>query len=691
MRRSTCVLVVTLALSVAGPAFAEESDPYQWLEEVDGAKPLAWAKEQNAKSLGELQATKYYKPIYEKALEILDSKEKIPYPSMRANYVYNFWQDKAQPRGIWRRTTLASYRAKDTAWETVIDLDALSKADNTPWVFKGSNCLAPAYKRCLVELSRGGGDAVVIREFDTETKAFVPNGFQLPEAKVQVGFKDLDTIWVGTDFGPGTMTTSGYPRIAKLWKRGTPLAEAKTVYEGDASHVSIGGYTSYTAEGNYSFVYDFPTTFTNRFFYLAGDRLVRLPIPDDASFQSILHDRIIFSLRSDWKPADVTYKQGSLLASRLDDLLQGQHAYKVIFEPTPRISLDGVASTKNHLLYMTLDNVRGRLYRATLKDNEFVSEELALPGQGSVGVAATNDDSDTFFYTYTDFLTPSSIYLVENGKADKVKSLPAYFDTTGMSVAQYEAASKDGTMIPYFVVMPKGFKADGKAPTLLYAYGGFEAAQNPFYSGVMGNSWLARGGVFVLANIRGGGEFGPAWHLAATKQNRIKTHEDFVGIAEDLIKRNITSSAHLGIEGGSNGGLLVGTAFTLRPDLFKAVVCQVPLLDMYRYSQLLAGASWMEEYGDPSKPEDWAYMKTWSPYQLVSKDKEYPRVFFWTTTRDDRVHPGHARKMVAKMADQGHPVLYFENIEGGHGSGSVSTQKATTYALEYSYLWKMLK
>jgi prolyl oligopeptidase len=540
-------------------------------------------------------------------------------------------------------------------------------------------------------LSRGGGDAVVVREFDTETKTFVADGFSLPEAKSQTGFKDIDTLWVGTDFGPGSLTTSGYPRITKLWKRGTPLSSAKTVFEADPAAVASGGYTVRTPEGSYDFIYVSPTFFTQRTYLMGGDRLVRLPIPEDASFMEMFRDRVIFQVRSDWKPVGTTYRQGSLLSAKLDDLLQGNHAYDVIYEPAERSSLGSVARTHDHLLVTTLDNVRTKLLRYSLNDGAYTREELALPGQGDGDIRATNDDTNTFFYGYQDFLTPGSLYVVESGKSEKVKSLPAYFDAAGMSVAQYEAPSADGTKIPYFVVMPKGFKADGKAPTLLYAYGGFEQAETPFYSGVMGNSWLARGGVFVLANIRGGGEFGPGWHLAAIKENRIKTHEDFIAIAEDLIKRKITSSEHLGIEGGSNGGLLVGTAFTLRPDLFKAVVCQVPLLDMKRYSHLLAGASWMDEYGDPDKAEDWAYMKTWSPYQNVSKDKKYPRVFFWTTTRDDRVHPGHARKMVAKMTDQGHPVLYFENIEGGHGSGSVNAQRAMTSALEYSYLWKMLK
>jgi prolyl oligopeptidase len=690
MRRGA-IVIVALCLLTPAVASAQEADPYLWLEEIDGAKAVAWAKEQNAKSLAELEAVPQYKPIFEKTLEILDSEDRIPYPAFRGRYLYNFWQDKAHERGIWRRTTLDAYRAKEPSWETVLDVDALSKADGAPWVFKGADCLPPEYRHCMVSLSRGGGDAVVQREFDTETKDFVPGGFSLGEAKSSAAFRDQDTLWVATDFGEGSLTSSGYPRIVKLWKRGAPLSEARTVFEAGKDDVGAGGASIFNAEGRYDVVVQELTMFSSRTFVVLDDRLVRVAIPEDAAFRGIFRDRVLFSLRSDWKPGSVTYRKGSLLAAGLDDLLQDRGAFDLLFEPTERVSLDGVSTTRDRVLMTVLDNVRGKLFRLALLNGAWTREEVPLPGQGTVGVVAASDDSRMFFFTYEDFLTPDSLFLADGDKTEKVKSLPAFFDPAGMSVEQHEATSKDGTRIPYFVVMPKGHKADGNAPTLLYAYGGFEVSEVPVYSPTRGTAWVARGGVFALANIRGGGEFGPSWHLAATKRNRIKTHEDLVAVAEDLVARKITTPRHLGIEGGSNGGLLVGTAFTLRPDLFHAVVCQVPLLDMRRYTKLLAGASWMDEYGDPDKPEDWAYMKAWSPYQLVTKDASYPKVFFWTTTRDDRVHPGHARKMVAKMLDLGHPVLYFENIEGGHGSGAVNRQRATTTALEYAYLWKMLK
>jgi prolyl oligopeptidase len=690
MRRAAAVAAV-LFLLVPAAALAQETDPYLWLEEIDGAKAVAWVKEQNAKSQGELEAVPQYKPIFARSLEIYDSNARIPFPSVKGRFVYNFWQDKAHERGIWRRTTLASYRSPEPAWETVLDLDALSKAENETWVFKGADCLSPEYRHCMINLSRGGGDAVVEREFDTAAKTFVDGGFSLKEAKSGASFRDADTLWVATDFGAGSLTSSGYPRIVKLWKRGTPLSLARTVLEAKQEDVGAGGFSIFNPEGRYDVVVQDLTAFTARIYVVLDNRLVRLAIPEDASFKGIFRDHAIFSLRTDWKAGAATYRQGALLAARLDDLLQDRNVFTVLFEPGDRVSLDEVASTRDRLLMGTLDNVRGKLYRLAFSNGAWSREEVPLPGQGTVGVSAASDEADLFFFTYQDFLTPSSLFLMDGGKAEKVKSLPAFFNADGMSIEQHEAASKDGTRIPYFVVTPKGYKADGNAPTLLYAYGGFEASMVPTYSGTRGAAWLERGGVFVLANIRGGGEFGPRWHVAGMRENRIRTHEDLVAVAEDLVARKITTSRHLGVEGGSNGGLLVGTAFTLRPDLFHAVVCQVPLLDMRRYSKLLAGASWMEEYGDPDKPEDWAYMKTWSPYQLVTKDAKYPKVFFWTTTRDDRVHPAHARKMVAKMLDMGHPVLYFENIEGGHGTGAVNKQRATTTALEYAYLWETLR
>ena len=689
MRRTLAVV----AAAVLAPCFAvaQETDPFQWLEDVEGQKAMAWVKEQNARSEQELKAAPEYAPTYAKALEIMDSKERIAYPDLLGAVVYNFWQDPEHERGIWRRTLLATYRTGDPAWETVLDIDALNQAEGKQWVFKGSECLPPAYARCLVSLSRGGGDAVEIREFDTITKAFVPGGFLVPEAKNNVSWRDVDTLWLGTDFGPGSLTTSGYARIVKQWRRGTPMAEARTVFEGKVEDMTAAGNTIFTPEGSYDVVVRVPAFFQAETYLVLGGRLVKIDIPLDAAMRGIFKEHVLVSLRSDWTVGGATYREGSLLSISLDDLLQGKRSFAVVFVPSERVSLSGVATTREHVVMTTLDNVISRMYRLTLAGGAWSREEVALPGVGSAGVASASDDADVFFFSYSDFLTPSSLYFSEAGKVEKVKSLPAFFDATGMTVAQHEATSKDGTKIPYFVVMPKGFVADGQAPTLLYAYGGFEASMTPGYSAVTGATWLAKGAVRVIANIRGGGEFGPAWHKAAIKENHYRNFDDFIAVAEDLVARKITSPRHLGIMGGSQGGLLVGGTFTKRPDLFNAVVCQVPLADMQRYNKLLAGASWMAEYGNPDVPEEWAYIKTWSPYHNLVRDAKYPKVFFWTTTRDDRVHPGHARKMVAKMQSLGHPVYYYENTEGGHGSGSTNAQRAHINALEFAYLWKMLR
>jgi prolyl oligopeptidase len=692
MRKLACLALSLTLFPLGAAAATDEADPFQWLEDVLGERALAWVEERNARTTAELEARPEFQPTYQRTLEILDSKDKIPNPRLLGTTVYNFWKDEQHERGIWRRASIASYRTAQPAWETVLDIDALAKAENEPWVFKGADCLPPDYRLCLVSLSRGGADAVVVRELDTRTKAFVEGGFTLPEAKSSVTWRTEDELWVGTDFGAGSLTDSGYPRIVKLWKRGTPLSAARTVFTGETGDVASAGYSAHTPEGRYDFVQRTPAFFRQQTWLMLGDRLVRVDVPEDANIQLVWKDQLGLSLRTDWSVGGATYRAGSLLAIDLDDLLAGKRAFEVLFEPTERVSLDAVSSTRDRVLVATLDNVRGKLASLSFADGKWHREEVPLPGLGTSYVAASSDEADVYFLNYQDFLTPSSLWLVDGASpAAKVKTMPTFFDAAGMEVAQHETTSKDGTAIPYFVVTPKGFVADGTAPTLLYGYGGFEVAQVPYYSGARGNAWLARGGVFVLANIRGGGEFGPPWHEAALKEKRIKSFEDFIAVAEDLVKRKVTSPSHLGIEGGSQGGLLVGGTFTLRPDLFGAVVAAVPLADMRRFNKLLAGASWMAEYGDPDVPEQWAYIQTWSPYHLLRKDAKYPTPFYWTNTRDDRVHPAHARKMVAKMESLGHPVYYFENTQGGHGSGTVNKETAYVTALEYAYLWKMLR
>ena len=688
-RRFLAAILITLF--VATFTVAQEEDPYLWLEEVEGEKALAWAVEQSAATTAELEAVPEFAELHEQLLKIYTSRDRIPNPGIRGAWVYNYWQDKSHVRGIWRRTFLDEYVKESPAWETVLDLDALAEAEDENWVWKGSSCLAPEYRHCMVTLSRGGGDASVRREFDAVSKTFVEGGFFVPEAKARVAWKDENTLWIGTDFGEGSLTKSGYPRFAKEWKRGTKLESARTIFEGSVDDVAVNAFSMHTPEGRFDLVSKTPEFFRGTTYIRLGERLVKIDIPEDANLQGVFKDQMMVALRSDWTIGDTTYPGDALLTIDVDDFLAGNRSFEVLFKPEERVSLGRVTNTLNHLLITTLDNVRGRLYRLTPGENGWSTEEVSLPGLGTIRLGSTGDVDDSFFFTYTDFLTPSSLYLVRDGEApEPVKSSPTWFDTDGMSVEQFEATSVDGTKIPYFVFKPKGFEANGANPTLLYAYGGFEVSQVPRYSGSTGSAWVSRGGVYVLANIRGGGEFGPKWHRAAMQEKHQTNFDDMAAVAEDLIARKITSADHLGIMGGSQGGLLVGGTFVQRPELFKAVVCLVPLLDMKRYNKLLAGNSWMAEYGNPDT-DDWEYIKTWSPYHNLSKDQDYPKVFFATSTRDDRVHPGHARKMVARMLEMGKPVYYYENTEGGHSAAANLNQRAYMAALNYSYLWMMLQ
>lgn len=690
-RNSLQILLVFLLGFPAAPlCYASDEDPYLWLEQVEDQQALEWAKSRSEKDTATLEAVPEFSEFVDDFVEMYNSEERIPTPAFQADWVYNFWQDKSHVKGIWRRTSLADFAGDEAEWETVLDLDAVAEAEDENWVWKGVDCLEPEYRHCLISLSRGGADATVVREFDAVTKTFVANGFGLPEAKSATSWKDENTLWVGTDFGEGSLTASGYPRIVKEWQRGEPLEKARTVLEGSHDDVFVFAYSTHTPEGRYDIVSVVPEFYRGTTYMLLGGRKVKLDLPDDAKFEGFFKDHILVSLRSAWEAGGTRYPEGGLIAIAVDDFLAGSREFKVIFAPAERTSLGEVQVTPDHLLYTTLDNVIGKLYRVSLANGDWSETEIELPGLGAVGIESVNDQSGDFFFTYTDFLNPSSLYLVREGRsAERVKSSPEWFDATGMHVVQHEAVSKDGTRIPYFLVTPAGFEANGSNPTLINAYGGFEISRLPAYSGTIGKAWLSRGAVFVLANIRGGGEFGPKWHQGAVKENHQNNFDDMAAVAEDLIDRKVTSPANLGIIGGSQGGLLVGGAFVQRPDLFNAVVSAVPLFDMKRFNKLLAGASWMAEYGNPDT-DDWEYMKLWSPYQNLDKDADYPEVFFWTNTRDDRVHPAHARKAVAKMTDMGHKVYYYENTEGGHASGADLNAMAYTNALTYAYLWMSL-
>ena len=672
---------------------AETADPYQWLEDVEGEKALAWVKARDAESQPLLESRPQFKRIHPRLLAMYNSRERIPAVEKLGRWYYNFWQDEANPRGIWRRTTLEEYRKKEPRWETVLDVGRLGADEGEKWVWKGASCLYPDYKRCLVYLSRGGADATEVREFDIEAKAFVKGGFALPESKGHAAWRDIDTLYVARDFGPGSMTTSGYPRIVKEWKRGTPLTAAKLVFEGDSADVGVEAQVVHEKGRRYESLARYITYWESENFVLHRGKWYLIDVPREASVDTF-YGQLFVQIKKDWTVAGRTFKAGSLLAADLDRYLEGARDIQVVFEPREGMALQSYAPTRGGLVLDVLDNVKSRILEARSAGGRWQAREVAVPANASIAVSSVDrDESDAYWLTVTSFVEPTTLYLARAGTdaREKLKALPAFFDAVGLEVRQYDATSKDGTRVSYFVVMREGTKLDGSNPAILYGYGGFEISMTPGYSGHIGIGWLEQGGVYVLSSIRGGGEFGPLWHLAALREKRQNAFDDFYAVAEDLIKRGITSPRHLGIMGGSNGGLLVGVAFTQRPELFRAVVCQVPLLDMKRYNKLLAGASWMGEYGDPDDPADWQFISKYSPYQNVFKDRKYPRVLFVTSTRDDRVHPGHARKMVAKMKDQGHDVLYYENVEGGHDAASTPAQQAYMWALTYTFLLDELR
>ena len=673
---------------------ATPTDPFLWLEDVGGDQALDWVRARNADSEKAIAGDARFAPIQQRILSILDSTDRIPYVGKQGPHYYNLWQDAKNPRGLWRRTTLAEYQKPEPAWEVVLDLDALGKQEGENWVWKGSSWLLPDRSRVLLTLSRGGADAAVLREFDPATKQFVTDGFVLPEAKSSVSWKDKDTLYVGTDFGPGSLTSSGYPRLVKLWKRGTPLASAKPVAEGKADDVFVYGYREPTQGFERDFVYRGATFYTNELFLLRDGQPVKLDKPDSAN-AGVHREWLLLELRDEWQVGGKTYGAGSLLACKFDAFVAGERTFDVLFAPTERSSLAGYSPTRHHVLLNVLDNVKNRVYVLTHGADGWTRQALpGLPEFGTISASAIDDEEgDDYFLTITDYLTPTSLWMGTIGKGAPVrlKSLPALFDGKGLVVEQREALSKDGTRVPYFLVMKKDAPRDGSTPTLLYGYGGFEVSLTPGYSATVGASWLEQGGAYVVANIRGGGEFGPKWHQAALKQHRNKCYEDFAAVAIDLCAQKITSKAHLGIQGGSNGGLLMGNMTVMYPELFGAVVCQVPLLDMLRYHQLLAGASWMGEYGNPDDATERQWLLRYSPYHNVTKTTKYPKVLFTTSTRDDRVHPGHARKMMARMQEQGHDVLYYENIEGGHGGAADNKQAAFMSAMAWTFLWRTLK
>jgi prolyl oligopeptidase len=680
----------------AQPA-ADAEDPFLFLEEIEGERALAWARAENERTLGELQRDPRYQQFHDRALQILQARDRIPMVAMRPSGLYNFWQDQDHVRGILRRTTLASYRTATPQWETVLDVDALARAENANWVYQGMNCLPPEERRCLVTLSNGGRDANFVREFDLLAGRFVEGGFSLPEGKQTVAWQDENTILVSRDFAAGTMSASGYPITVRRLRRGQPLAQAQEVFRGSATDNRVDPFVLRDARGRVHAVgASRGVSFFEREYTLfrPGGNVV-LPLPRKASPVGIVDGRVLVSLDQPWEAAPgLNFATDSIvsydLAEWRRDPLRARPS--LVWAPGPRQTLSNVDTTRNALLITTLDNVRGRAFTYNYVNGAWQSRPVALPQNATIGIATASDENDLAMFTVTDYLQPASLSLFNaaTGSLETIKTSPERFNASGHVVEQFEATSRDGTKIPYFVVRPRNAPIDGSTPTLLYAYGGFQISQTPNYLATTGRLWLEQGNAWVVANLRGGGEFGPDWHQAAQGANKQRTWDDYIAVAEDLIRRRITSPRRLGVVGGSQGGLLVGTAITQRPDLFNAAIIQVPLFDMMRYHLLGAGASWIGEYGDPRIPEQRAWIQGYSPYQRLTAGRTYPTPFIHTSTSDDRVHPAHGRKAAARLKALGQPYYYYENMQGGHSAAANLQESARRLALEFTYASKRL-
>ena len=685
------IVLIFLSLLVVSCSQEKEivvdtTDPYIWLEEVEGVDALNWVKEQNEITKSRYAESDSFTKTYDELLEEYQSNDRIPYAYVMGGEMYNFWRDEKNVRGLWRKTSIESYQTDNPVWETVLDIDELAKKEEQNWVYKGVDCLAPDFQRCLLRLSYGGKDAVVVREFDLVNKTFIDDGFNTPESKQYLGWLNENQIMVATDFGEGSMNESGYPREVRIWSRGEPLSEAATIFEGTYEKIFSFPFSSVRPDGNHFGVLEGPTFFTKVLYLMNGDELVKLDLPLRMDVNGTFQGSLILSLDQDWKG----YTSGSLVAVNIKDALNQNitdDSIELIFTPTDKRFLRSVGIAKDEIYVNILDNINGKILHFEKVGPNWKESEIRSFGNAALSISSVDQWSDHVFINAESFTEPSALYYANESKDfKKIKSLPEKFAPEKYNVEQLYATSADGTSIPYFQVSNNDMEKNSMNPTLLYGYGGFQISQTPSYLGSFARQWLDSGGVYVIANIRGGGEFGPKWHQSALKENRQRAYDDFIAVAETLISENITSSNHLGIRGGSNGGLLVGAVVTQRPDLFNAVICAVPLLDMYRYDKLLAGASWVDEYGDPDNPDEWSFISKYSPYQNVFADKSYPEIYFYTSTKDDRVHPGHARKMAKKMLDQGHKVIYYENVEGGHSAAANLKQSAYMTTLQIEYL-----
>ena len=662
-------------------------DPYLWLEEVEGEEAIEWVKTQNKETLDKYEESELFKEIEKRSLEILDSKEKLAYPQFVGEEVYNFWRDEKYVRGLIRRMPLEDYLKGSQEWEEVLDIDRLAESEDENWVYKGQQIHTPENRRSMLWLSRGGSDACVVREFDLQKKEFVEDGFVVPEAKSDISWKDADTLYVGTKFDDDSMTESGYPRVIKVWNRGTPLAEAVFLYEVQKEDLAASAWVSRRPEGCHEFVSRSIDFWNEETHYLKDGEKIKLELPTDAPLRGLFQGQILLTPRSQWGEIPA----GALASVKLDELLAGSANPIVLYDPGAAGTIESVSGLKDGLLVAITKNVQTSLHKFVPGEEGWLEEEVQVSRGGCTSPAATSVWRNDFFLSHEDFITPTTLYHHDGQtQLTKIKSLPERFCSDDIVCEQLWVESPDGTRVPYYIMYKDHLPLGADTPTLLYGYGGFEVSLLPRYLSLVGASWLERGGIYVSANIRGGGEFGPSWHQAALRENRLKAFEDFEAVARDLVSRGFTKPRRLAVHGGSNGGLLTGAVLTRHPELFGAVLIGVPLLDMRRFHKLLAGASWMAEYGNPDESKDWSFIKTYSPYQNVERGRNYPPVLLYTSTKDDRVHPGHARKMVAKLKEYGYRVDYYENMEGGHAGVSNNKQQAYLTALIYSYLWEKL-
>jgi prolyl oligopeptidase len=680
-------LLASLPMTVHAADPAPADDPYIWLEQVSSPQSQAWVETENKRTLGLLESDPRFAQLNADALHILEATDRIPMPNQINGQIANFWQDATHVHGLWRTTSPASYLTAQPQWRTLIDLDALSAADKTSWVWKGADCEPVAERRCLINLSNGGEDATTLREFDLATGQFVAGGFNLPTSKQDTTWESADSLLVARDWGDGTMTTSGYPFVVKRVKRGQALDQAVELYRGQASDVGVSPASMVDGQGHRLTILERNITFfESELFAVDASGVHRLDLPRKFRIQGFAANQLLLRVDQDWKAV----KAGSLVGF---EIVGGKVvATRILFAPGPRQSIDGVLATRGHVLAAIYDNVRGQAWSFTPGPKGWRAKRIALPDNSSVDLVSADRLTDEAYLTVQSFTVPTTLWRVNaaTGVAQEAKAMPARFNAEGLVTEQFEATSKDGTKIPYFVVHRADIGHDGSTPTIMTAYGGFQVSETPYYQATRGKLWLEKGGAYVLANIRGGGEFGPAWHEAGLKTKRQVIYDDFAAVAEDLIRRGITSPRRLGIYGGSNGGLLMGVEMTQRPDLWHAVAIEIPLLDMLRYEKLSAGSSWVGEYGSMSVPEERAFWEKTSPYQALRRDKLYPEPFIWTTTKDDRVGPVQARKFAARMKEYGLPYLFWENTEGGHAAGANLKQSARAIALEMTYFTRKL-